>query len=137
MKNQQSKILLRQSDVLRWFFILCGGQLYLNWILLTNPTSKNPLIRAIYGWNKKGYCGFHYETRLIMAYAYGASHLFLAILMAFAGGFFSLSNILVNIYPIIVQIYIGARCWRIKKLAQNVSQLTEGGNFTTKLNTKQ
>jgi hypothetical protein len=88
----------------------------MNWILLTNPTSKNPLIRKIYGWNKKGYCGFHYENRLKMAYVYGTIHLIGAISMTLLGDLFSLSNILVNLYPIIVQVYIGVRCWRIKNL---------------------
>ena len=102
--------------VIRWFFILCGGQLYMNWVLITNPTSKNPLIKFIYGWNKKAYCGFNYKNRLQLACLLGSIHIIGAIIMAFCGGFLSITNILVNIYPIIVQFYIGWRCWRIKNL---------------------
>lgn len=103
-------------DVLSKFFILCGGRLYMNWILPTNPASKNPLIRKVFGWNKEAYCGFNYKTRLKFSYIYGIIHLIGAIALFLLGKFFSLENILVNLYPIIVQIYIGTRCWNIKKL---------------------
>ncbi len=45
-------------------FTLIGGQFYLDWILITNPTSKNKLIRYLYGGMKKFYSAFDYRNRL-------------------------------------------------------------------------
>lgn len=125
IKIDECREILSSGNVWSWFFILCGGLFYMNWILLTNPTSKNPLIRLIYRWNKKGYCGFHYENRLKMCYVYGGIHLVETIIMASMGGVFSLTNILLNIYPIIVQLWIGWRCWRIKNLRRTCGLIKE------------
>lgn len=108
--------MIKLSQVIRWIFILCGAQFFMNWILLTNPTSKNPIIKFIYGWNKKAYCGFKYTERLQSAYFLGSVHIIFAVIMVFSGGFFTIMNLFINIYPAIVQLYIGWRCWRLQKL---------------------
>jgi hypothetical protein len=100
--------------VLRWFFILCGGQFYLNWILPTNPTSKNPVIKLLYGWMKALYTAKDVTNRYYCAIIYGSIHIIMGTLMFIDGRGFTIGNLLVNIYPIIVQVYIGVRCWRIK-----------------------
>ncbi len=101
--------------VLRWFFILCGGQFYLNWVLPTNPMSKNRLINLMWG-GKRCNWWWKYNDRIVMCYVYGGIHCVFAGLNLVIGAFWSPLNILINLYPIIVQIYIGVRCWRIKNL---------------------
>lgn len=100
---------------LRWFFILCGGQFYLNWILPTNPMSKNRLINLMWG-GKKCTWWWKYNNRIFFAMYMGVLHCVFAGLNLAFGTFWSPLNILVNLYPIIVQIYIGVRCYRIKNL---------------------
>lgn len=102
--------------VIRWFFILCGGQLYLNWILPTNPMSKNPLIKFLWGWMKMAYCGRDYNGRYWKAYLYFTIHFIFCVVNFIDGQMFSLGNILVNIYPMIVQMWIGYRCWRVRRI---------------------
>lgn len=108
--------------IIRWFFILCGGKFYLNWILPTNPMSKNPLIILMWG-GKKCNWWWKYNDRMTMCYVYGGIHLVFAGLNLAIGQFWSVGNILVNIYPIIVQCYIWSRVWRIKNLRITVRVL--------------
>jgi len=61
-------------NVISWIFILCGGKLYLDYILPTNPTSKNPLIKFLYGWAKPSYPGREYKVRYWNAYIYAGVH---------------------------------------------------------------
>jgi hypothetical protein len=100
--------------VISWLFILSGGKLYLDYILITNPISKNPLIKFIYGWSREVYSAKNYKRRYITAYAYSGIHIVCLNINLITGNMWTLSNILVNLYPILVNIYIGYRCWRIK-----------------------
>lgn len=116
MTTQVKKVLSHFWQHKTWYdilFILCGGKLYLDYILLTNEKSKNPLIKILFpklnDWN------WRYKSRLKFAYTAGTAHVLFAIFMFTIGLEFSviIINILVNIYPIIVQLYIGVRCWKI------------------------
>lgn len=102
--------------VVRWFFIAIGGKFYMDWILPTNPTSKNKLIILLWGGKKRHCWTWDYKNRIKFCYIYGGIHIVFAILNAISGTFLSVGNILVNIYPIIVQLYIFYRCVRVLNL---------------------
>ncbi len=100
------------NDVIYILFVMVGGKFYLDWLLITNPKSKNPPIKwlwfAIFGDSL-----YTPRSRYIGAYLYGGIHLIFCICMIVCGGFWTVANFLVNVYPILVQIYIGFRCYRI------------------------
>ena len=101
--------------IMSYIFVLCGGNFYMNYILPTNPQSRNKLIRKLWG----GYAFKDPAVRYYFAYVYGTIHLIgLGINMVF-GTFWGVSNILINLYPVIVQLYVGYRCWRIKDYYTN------------------
>ena len=61
------------------------------------------------------------QERLSMAYSLGLVHVIGALIFlitSLAAGhiemFFHPLNVLVNLYPILVQLFIGYRCWRIQ-----------------------
>lgn len=110
---------------IQYFFVLSGGQFYLKWILPTNPTSKNPIIKTLFGWAKFIYTGKDVETRYTCAWIWGGVHIILGTTMFVDGRGFTINNLLINIYPIIVQMYIGIRCWRIKNFHKIVKQKIE------------
>lgn len=103
-----------KKDFVYWVFLLIGSKFYLDWILPTNPMSKNKLIiRLFWGGKQRKLCR-NYNERLIFAYIYMGIHVFFALLMLILNSFFTLSNILINIYPIFVQLYIIYRILKIK-----------------------
>lgn len=112
-----TKNLIRQKKsgvylILTWLFLFSGANFYMNWILPTNPQSKNKLIKWMWG-------GFKYSDptiRLYMAFVYAGIHIFFLFI---SNNFWTVGNILVNVYPVIVQIYIGFRCYRIIKFKEN------------------
>lgn len=108
--------------ILHWLFVLSGGQFYLNWILPTNPSSKNPLINLIYGGRQHCWYG-DYKVRLKACFMYGIIHIIGAILYFFINEFWTICNLAINIYPIIVQVYIGIRCYRIIILKKDMKIL--------------
>ena len=89
-------------------FILCGAKFYLDYILPSNPSSKNPVFKLIWGGAK---IRQNWEFRLFLAFLYGAIHL-VGLVMYFRIDAPLWINALINIYPVIIQIYIGLRCWR-------------------------
>lgn len=100
------------NKVIYTLFVAVGGNFYLNWLLVTNPTSKNPLIKWCWGvmccnstWNVR--------DRYIDAYVYGVIHIIGCVFMIYSGGFWTICNFVINVYPILVQLYIGFRCYRI------------------------
>jgi len=107
-----------KNDLIKLLFILCGGKFYLDYILITNPTSKNILIKYIYGYFKDVFTAFKYEQRYYFAYIFITIHLIFCILNFMGGFVFSITNILVNIYPIIVNSYIGYKCYKVKKFKE-------------------
>jgi hypothetical protein len=103
--------------MLRFLFIASGAQFYMDWLLPTNPISKNPLIRLLWGWNKEAYTAYNYRTRFCFAIVAGLIHA-----VAFFPVFFMTyqhvpfwMQMLFNGYPTIVQIYVGTRCWQLMR----------------------
>lgn len=92
--------------------MLIGGKFYFDWLLFTNPVSKNPLWKwfckwaAIHQWYGPLY-------RLDSAYRLFNIHLALFGWYYLADNAFSPWNILTNLYPMLVQVYIGGRCFKI------------------------
>jgi len=106
------------------FFILCGGKFYLEWLLPTNWSSKNPFIKSLH---LKNNVENRYEiakslrSRLDFAYFAGTVHVFASLPMLFGINYWTfLLNLFINIYPVIVQIYIGSRCVRLLKISKRL-----------------
>jgi hypothetical protein len=103
---------------MKYFFIISGAKFYFDWILLTNPVSKNSIIRFLMSPIKDCYSAINYKSRLNLAIILFTIHFLFAIFSFFMDFKFFL-NILVNIYPCIVNFYIGYRCYIIKKFKKN------------------
>lgn len=112
--------------IVHQLFVLCGGKFYLDYILLSNPTSKNPLINLLYGkWGQKKHkYNFKYKERLEDSFWFGIVHLgglivFTPTLLSVPTSLFWMNitlQILGNLFPFLVQVYIGIRCYRIIKI---------------------
>jgi len=102
------------SKVLKYFFILSGAKFYMDYLLITNPASKNIFIQFFYRKAKNEYTAYNYKARYNLAINLGIIH-FLWMLLLFAIDTYFIVNLLINIYPLIVQIWVGYRCWIIKK----------------------
>lgn len=126
---KRSFLRISRKDPLTVFFIIIGVRFYFDWILPTNPVTKNPLFRLIY--KKNWITKISPTERLNFCYGFIAVHLFLGVFLP-SDSIFYWENILANIYPILVQIYIGVRCYRIiKKRYKVVSKETK--SFKTNL----
>lgn len=100
-------------------FILIGGRFYFDYILPTNWSSKNPVYRFLWLrwlWSIKMYDP---KLRLKLSFFYGSIHVVGAIANITTGTFMSWSNIMVNVYPVIVQIWIAHRCYKIICFTKN------------------
>lgn len=95
-----------------FLFIATGTEFYMDWVLPTNPSSHNPFIRIFLIFLKPAYNFHQYRIRLGVAIAAFSMHSFFCILMLInPQTLFSLvSNLFVNIYPMMIQLYIGYRC---------------------------
>ncbi len=132
---KQSFLRFKNGDIFTKIFILIGARFYFDWILPTNPQSKNPV--WWFFWRDRHIfisvkINLLYKIRLGFCFIYTAVH-FVEYYKQFQNGFgFNISNILLNIYPIIVQIYIGIRCCKIirsnilKKKSRNYLLIQEG-----------
>lgn len=98
--------------IIKWLFILSGAKFYLNWILPTNPSSKNPLIRYIYGWNKIAFSPYYPKWRIIYGLILILIHT-IGYVICVSLNKSILVNLLVNVYPIIIQLYIISRLYPI------------------------
>jgi hypothetical protein len=94
-------------------YLVSGTKFYFEWLLITNPVSKNPAIKLFWGWAKESYTAKDPSTRLRLAWGLGLVHMWLGVGFAAIDGGIELTNLLVNFYPIFVQIYIGYRCWSV------------------------
>lgn len=99
--------------VMRSAFCLLGGSIYMNWFLPTNWRSKNPLFKLFY-FRKKQIGFIDYKERLQMAKTCFIIHLVLGIIYFLIKSPLWL-NLWINLYPMLVQLYIGYRCWVIVK----------------------
>lgn len=94
--------------IINILFIVSGAKFYMDYILLSNPVSKNPLIHILFGWSKSIYSAFDYRSRHKSSMSLFIIHLTLCFIM-FILKRDLLLNALVNIYPMIVQVYVGYR----------------------------
>ena len=83
---------------------------FMEWILITNPISKNPVIKLLWGWTKEYYTAKDPQIRLDLAKVLFTVHLALGIIMLILDPHAWFVNILVNVYPMLVQSYVGFRC---------------------------
>jgi hypothetical protein len=103
-----------KDKIIDFLFVFSGTQLYLNWILPTNPQSKNPLYRLFYGKLRFKPYAKNYKDRLGLACGFIGIHTIAAIMYIIVGhDFLGWSNVLVNLYPILVNFYIGYQCIRL------------------------
>jgi len=117
---------MKRLTIIDIIFILIGGKFYMDWLLPTNPSSKNILWRFIMKPLKEGYTATKYERRFSSCYVLITVHTIGFIIMIFSSSI--LSNILINVYPIIVNSYILIRLYKVIKHKKSIS--------TTKINIK-
>lgn len=119
---QRRIIYFFKQDLYSMLFILIGGKFYLNWMLITNPTSKNFLIRRFW----KNNSIFRYSSikdRYGACFALGGIHLLIGTFFLFIDQGLLPGNVLTNLYPCLVQLYIGIRCHKILKSRQKSNAL--------------
>lgn len=111
------------DKIIKILFIITGTKFYLDWILITNPTSKNPIIRFFYNSLKNEYTATNYKKRYNSCYVLGTIHVIFFFLLFWLDGWtISLINLLVNVYPIFVQFFIG---YRLRKIIKHKKSLND------------
>lgn len=117
--------------ILDLIFILIGGKFYMDYLLITNPKSKNILIRKLLKFIRmeNGIDAYDYRSRYSQCISLGIIHIIATIICLITyyqpNNFYSylviskpdfiIHNLLTNVYPIIVQFYIGYRLHKILK----------------------
>ena len=102
---------ITKMKILKLIFILTGCKFYFDYILPTNWASKNQLYRLYWdSFGERSNC-LDCIDRIKFCYICGTIHL-IGFLSLIPSGHF-IVNLLVNIYPIMIQIYIWLRCKRI------------------------
>lgn len=86
----------------------------MDWMLITNPDSKNTLIRKMWG-NYSWKVIANYKDRYESCYTLAAIHIIGMFIAECTNDFVSFWNILVNVYPVLIQVYIGIRLHRVCK----------------------
>ena len=95
-------------------FIICGGKAYMDYVLPTNPASKNKAIRWI---ARRLKVPFSIDDRMKFACITGNAHLYIGMIGWYSTNKWTLLvNLLFNIYPCIVQLYVGYRCLKVKSI---------------------
>lgn len=99
------------NRIINWIFVFSGTNFYMNWILPTNPQSKNPVIK---------FCWFGFKfknakNRFYCGIIYLCIHISGAIISYNTKIMWTIENIFINLYPIIIQLYIGYKCIKIMK----------------------
>jgi hypothetical protein len=84
----------------------------MDYVLITNPISKNIIIKFCFGYFKMLYSGATYYQRFYTAIMCCILHFIFIILYIIIKCDFII-NLLVNIYPFIINLYIGYRCYNI------------------------
>jgi hypothetical protein len=112
-------------------FKLSGAEFYMDYLLITNPKSKTWFIRKF--WFSYFDPNFQsINSRLNFAYSTGYTHLFGLLLwiplyycslckISLTEIFFI--NLFINIYPIIIQVYIGSRCYKIINFKNSIKNI--------------
>lgn len=108
---------MTKQRFLRMLFLVIGGKFYMDYILILNANSK------VKTW--RDFCKFlnvtygirnnKFRDRLILGIVLSIMSLFFLYMGLKDHPSITLMQILANIYPIIVQIYVGLRChWILK-----------------------
>lgn len=121
---QKSKFLFMIRDF-RYYKLLeiLGVKFYLNWLLPTNPTSRNPVFSFMWRSKKTIYLDYTKSSikyRIGIGAGYFIAHLIMFIMYEITSTGSTntidiISQTLVNVYPMLVQIYISMRCYRVLK----------------------
>ena len=98
-----------KNKIIHVFFIWSGAKFFMDWILPSNDSSKNPIFRVLwlYYWRHKK--PISPQNRLNAAYIYASIHI-LGLFASIMLNKFGWADIFVNIYPIVINAYIGCRC---------------------------
>jgi len=105
-------------DVVEVLAIVTGTKFYMNWLLVTNGQSKNPIIRFI----ASGLSALKsVKIRKASAVRIFTIHIigfltYIIIPLSIIGHIppmWWLFNLFVNVYPCFVQLYVGYRCHRV------------------------
>lgn len=92
-----------EGDIYKKIFLFSGTLFYLDWLLITNPKSYNSLINYIYGNLTKSYSAFNYKNRYKLSYILMLIHFILFFVYIKSN---IIGNILINVYPLFVQLFL-------------------------------
>lgn len=106
---------------MRTLFVFCGAKFYLDWILIDSPSTKNPVYKFLFGWFYRNVYSECYglkngvRFRSVTAVFAATSHIFCLAMYVTSPPFEHptrefLFQLLVNIYPTIVNTYVLVRC---------------------------
>jgi hypothetical protein len=112
----------KNRPILHFVFFATGGKIYMDWLLITNSSSKNPLIKWVttflrldYSINKR----WKLKTRYVGTYILSGLHI-VGFILFVHNNISIVENILINVYPVWVQVYIGDRCKRIMNIQKTM-----------------
>lgn len=109
--------------ILNFLFVITLGKFFFQWLLPTNPRSHNPICRISSQLMSLDYSATlkSIKQRLKCAVATFIIHLAIALVFFFLEGMrINYGNVIANLYPMWVQVYIGLRCyWAIKEREKN------------------
>ena len=124
-----TRIFNKKYTIINLLFILSGTKFYMDWILPTNPASKNPIIKFLISPLKFAYSVTNnLKGRFYQSFIFISIHLFFFVLYILQETGLLL-NLLFNIYPIIINLYIA---YRIKLILNFRKIKNENMFFTTK-----
>ncbi len=109
-----------------FLFKITGAKFYMDWLLITNPISKNPIIKFLWGWMKSVYTANNYKYRFRLSIILFSVHFVMFIFAFFDNNYNFMWEIIYNIYPMIIQIYVGYRCWCVIKWKKYKNMLITG-----------
>lgn len=98
--------------LLEFLFVITGGKFYFKYILITNPSSRNPINRWFCKTIGLDHSYKYLSNRIFAGRVMFVLHFILAIIYGFNDkpSISIFVNVLVNIYPMWVQVYIMYRC---------------------------
>jgi hypothetical protein len=120
--------------ILNFLFVITLGKFFFQWLLPSNPQSHNPVWTSLCRIIKLDYSikFGSIEDRVKGSLAIFAVHLIIATAFFILEDMrISLGNVLGNLYPMWIQVYVGLRCyWAIKTREKNGVKLTCYQNLT-------
>jgi len=112
------RFLKKKYTIIDLIFILIGGKFFMDWLLPTNNSSKNIIWKTLVSIIKNSYSAKDYKTRYKSCFGFISVHIVCFIWFLFTSDM--LTNILCNIYPIIVNIYIALRLKKVLNHKKNI-----------------